>query len=130
MDRESSKIELQVDDKNELSVIEDDWIDTVKQKLMTVIEDEIRTLSIGDYKKLRDGIVGKDDKTKMTTLEEYESHLYSKFIIDLIDERYHLVFNYNDHTKGFEEEDEDENLLEGVDLNQIGQEKTYGWGFK
>lgn len=129
MDRESSKIELQVDDKNELSVIEDDWIDTVKQKLMTVIEDEIRTLSIGDYKKLRDGIVGKDDKTKMTTLEEYESHLYSKFIIDLIDERYHLVFNYNDHTKGFEEEDEDEKLLEGVRPEPDWSRKDVWMGF-
>ena len=129
MDRESSKIELQVDGKNELSVIEDDWIDTVKQKLMTVIEDEIRTLSIGDYKKLRDGIVGKDDKTKMTSLEEYESHLYSKFIIDLIDERYHLVFNYNDHTKGFEEEDEDENLLEGVRPEPDWSRKDVWMGF-
>lgn len=129
MDRESSKIELQVDDKNELSVIEDDWIDTVKQKLMTVIEDEIRTLSIGDYKKLRDGIVGKDDKTKMTTLKEYESHLYSKFIIDLIDERYHLVFNYNDHTKGFEEEDEDEKLLEGVRPEPDWSRKDVWMGF-
>jgi hypothetical protein len=129
MDRESSKIELQVDSKNELSVIEDDWIDTVKQKLMTVIEDEIRTLSIGDYKKLRDGIVGKDDKTKMTSLEEYESHLYSKFIIDLINERYHLVFNYNDHTKGFEEEDEDENLLEGVRPEPDWSRKDVWMGF-
>ena len=129
MDRESSKIELQVDGKNELSVIEDDWIDTVKQKLMTVIEVEIRTLSIGDYKKLRDGIVGKDDKTKMTSLEEYESHLYSKFIIDLIDERYHLVFNYNDHTKGFEEEDEDENLLEGVRPEPDWSRKDVWMGF-
>jgi len=129
MDRESSKIELQVDGKNELSVIEDDWIDTVKQKLMTVIEDEIRTLSIVDYKKLRNGIVGKDDKTKMTSLEEYESHLYSKFIIDLIDERYHLVFNYNDHTKGFEEEDEDENLLEGVRPEPDWSRKDVWMGF-
>ena len=129
MDRESSKIELQVDGKNELSVIKDDWIDTVKQKLMPVIEDEIRTLSIGDYKKLRDGIVGKDDKTKMTSLEEYESHLYSKFIIDLIDERYHLVFNYNDHTKGFEEEDEDENLLEGVRPEPDWSRKDVWMGF-
>ena len=129
MDRESSKIELQVDGKNELSVIKDDWIDTVKQKLMTVIEDEIRTLSIGDYKKLRNGIVGKDDKTKMTSLEEYESHLYSKFIIDLIDERYHLVFNYNDHTKGFEEEDEDENLLEGVRPEPDWSRKDIWMGF-
>ena len=129
MDRESSKIELQVDGKNELSVIEDDWIDTVKQKLMTVIEDEIRTLSIGDYKKLRDGIVRKGDKTKMTTLEEYESHLYSKFIIDLIDERYHLVFNYNDHTKGFEEEDEDEKLLEGVRPEPDWSRKDVWMGF-
>ena len=129
MDKESSKIELQVDGKNELSVIEDDWIDTVKQKLMTVIEDEIRTLSIGDYKKLRDGIVGKDDKTKMASLEEYESHLYSKFIIDLIDERYHLVFNYNDLTKGFEEEDEDENLLEGVRPEPDWSRKDVWMGF-
>ena len=129
MDRESSKIELQVDGKNELSVIEDDWIDTVKQKLMTVIEVEIRTLSIGDYKKLRDGIVRKDDKTKMTSLEEYESHLYSKFIIDLIDERYHLVFNYNDHTKGFEEEDEDENLLKGVRPEPDWSRKDVWMGF-
>ena len=129
MDRESSKIELQVDGKNELSVIEDDWIDTVKQKLMTVIEDEIRTLSIVDYKKLRNGIVGKDDKTKMTSLEEYESHLYSKFIIDLIDERYHLVFNYNDHSKGFEEEDEDENLLEGVRPEPDWSRKDVWMGF-
>ena len=129
MDRESSKIELQVDGKNELSVIEDDWIDTVKQKLMTVIEVEIRTLSIGDYKKLRDGIVGKDDKTKMTSLEEYESHLYSKFIIDLIDERYHLVFNYNDHMKGFEEEDEDENLLEGIRPEPDWSRKDVWMGF-
>ena len=129
MDKESSKIELQVDGKNELSVIEDDWIDTVKQKLMTVIEVEIRTLSIGDYKKLRDGIVGKDDKTKMTSLEEYERHLYSKFIIDLIDERYHLVFNYNDHTKGFEEEDEDENLLKGVRPEPDWSRKDVWMGF-
>ena len=129
MDRESSKIELQVDGKNELSVIEDDWIDIVKQKLMTVIEDEIRTLSIVDYKKLRNGIVGKDDKTKMTSLEEYESHLYSKFIIDLIDERYHLVFNYNDHSKGFEEEDEDENLLEGVRPEPDWSRKDVWMGF-
>jgi exonuclease I len=129
MDRENSKIELQVDGKNKLSVIKDDWIDTVKQKLMTVIEDEIRTLSIGDYKKLRNGIVGKDDKTKMTSLEEYESHLYSKFIIDLIDERYHLVFNYNDHTKGFEEEDEDENLLEGVRPEPDWSRKDIWMGF-
>ena len=129
MDRESSKIELQVDGKNELSVIEGDWIDTVKQKLMTLIEDEIRTLSIVDYKKLRNGIVGKDDKTKMTSLEEYESHLYSKFIIDLIDERYHLVFNYNDHTKGFEEEDEDENLLKGVRPEPDWSRKDVWMGF-
>ena len=129
MDKESSKIELQVDGKNELSVIEDDWIDTVKQKLMTVIEVEIRTLSIGDYKKLRDGIVRKDDKTKMTSLEEYERHLYSKFIIDLIDERYHLVFNYNDHTKGFEEEDEDENLLKGVRPEPDWSRKDVWMGF-
>lgn len=129
MDKDSSKIELQVDGKNELSVIEDDWIDIVKQKLMTVIEDEIRTLSIVDYKKLRNGIVGKDDKTKMTSLEEYESHLYSKFIIDLIDERYHLVFNYNDHSKGFEEEDEDENLLEGVRPEPDWSRKDVWMGF-
>lgn len=129
MDKDSSKIELQVDGKNELSVIEDDWIDIVKQKLMTLIEDEIRTLSIVDYKKLRNGIVGKDDKTKMTSLEEYESHLYSKFIIDLIDERYHLVFNYNDHSKGFEEEDEDENLLEGVRPEPDWSRKDVWMGF-
>ena len=129
MDKDSSKIELQVDGKNELSVIEDDWIDIVKQKLMTVIEDEIRTLSIVDYKKLRNGIVRKDDKTKMTSLEEYESHLYSKFIIDLIDERYHLVFNYNDHSKGFEEEDEDENLLEGVRPKPDWSRKDVWMGF-
>jgi len=129
MDKDSSKVELQVDGKNELSVIEDDWIDIVKQKLMTVIEDEIRTLSIVDYKKLRNGIVGKDDKTKMTSLEEYESHLYSKFIIDLIDERYHLVFNYNDHSKGFEEEDEDENLLEGVRPEPDWSRKDVWMGF-
>ena len=129
MDKDSSKVELQVDGKNELSVIEDDWIDIVKQKLMTVIEDEIRTLSIVDYKKLRNGIVGKDDKTKMTSLEEYESHLYSKFIIDLIDERYHLVFNYNDHSKGFEEEDEDENLLEGVRPKPDWSRKDVWMGF-
>ena len=129
MDKDSSKVELQVDGKNELSVIEDDWIDIVKQKLMTVIEDEIRTLSIVDYKKLRNGIVRKDDKTKMTSLEEYESHLYSKFIIDLIDERYHLVFNYNDHSKGFEEEDEDENLLEGVRPKPDWSRKDVWMGF-
>ena len=129
MDKDSSKIELQVDGKNELSVIEDDWIDIVKQKLMTLIEDEIRTLSIVDYKKLRNGIVRKDDKTKMTSLEEYESHLYSKFIIDLIDERYHLVFNYNDHSKGFEEEDEDENLLEGVRPEPDWSRKDVWMGF-
>jgi exonuclease I len=115
---------------NGLSVVcKNDWIDTVKQKLITVIEEKIRTLSIDDYKKLKDGIVGKDDKTKMTSLEEYESYLYSKFIIDLIDERYHLVFNYNDHTKGFEEEDEDGNLLEGVRPEPDWSRKDVWMGF-
>ena len=115
---------------NGLSVVgKNDWIDTVKQKLITVIEEEIRTLSIDDYTKLRDGIVGKGDKTKMTSLEEYESYLYSKFIIDLIDERYHLVFNYNDHTKGFEEEDEDGNLLEGVRHEPDWSRKDVWMGF-
>ena len=122
MDKENSTNGLSVVGKN-------DWIDTVKQKLSTVIEEEIRTLSIDDYKKLRDGIVGKDDKTKMTSLEEYESYLYSKFIIDLIDERYHLVFNYNDHTKGFEEEDEDGNLLEGVRPEPDWSRKDVWMGF-
>ena len=115
---------------NGLSVVgKNDWIDTVKQKLITVIEEKIRTLSIDDYKKLKDGIVGKDDKTKMTSLEEYESHLYSKFIIDLIDERYHLVFNYNDHTKGFEEQDEDGNLLAGVRPKPDWSRKDVWMGF-
>ena len=122
MDKENSTIGLPVVGKN-------DWLNTVKQKLMTVIEEEIRTLSIDDYKKLRDGIVGKDDKTKMTSLEEYESYLYSKFIIDLIDERYHLVFNYNDHTKGFEEEDKDGNLLEGVRPEPDWSRKDVWMGF-
>ena len=122
MDKENSTNGLSVVGKN-------DWIDTVKQKLITVIEEEIRTLSIDDYKKLKDGIVGKDDKTKMTSLEEYESYLYSKFIIDLIDERYHLVFNYNDHTKGFEEEDEDGNLLEGVRPEPDWSRKDVWMGF-
>ena len=122
MDKENSTNGLSVVGKN-------DWIDTVKQKLITVIEEEIRTLSIDGYKKLRDGIVGKDDKTKMTSLEEYESYLYSKFIIDLIDERYHLVFNYNDHTKGFEEEDEDGNLLEGVRPEPDWSRKDVWMGF-
>ncbi len=122
MDKENSTNGLSVVGKN-------DWIDTVKQKLITVIEEEIRTLSIDDYKKLRDGIVGKDDKTKMTSLEEYESYLYSKFIIDLTDERYHLVFNFNDHTKGFEEEDEDGNLLEGVRPEPDWSRKDVWMGF-
>ena len=122
MDKENSTNGLSVVGKN-------DWIDTVKQKLITVIEEEIRTLSIDDYKKLRDGIVGKGDKTKMTSLEEYESYLYSNFIIDLIDERYHLVFNYNDHTKGFEEEDEDGNLLEGVRPEPDWSRKDVWMGF-
>jgi exonuclease I len=122
MDKENSTNGLSVVGKN-------DWIDTVKQKLITVIEEKIRTLSIDDYKKLRDGIVGKDDKTKMTSLEEYESYLYSNFIIDLIDERYHLVFNYNDHTKGFEEEDEDGNLLEGVRPEPDWSRKDVWMGF-
>ena len=122
MDKENSTNGLSVVGKN-------DWIDTVKQKLITVIEEEIRTLSIDDYTKLRDGIVGKGDKTKMTSLEEYESYLYSKFIIDLIDERYHLVFNYNDHTKGFEEEDEDGNLLEGVRPEPDWSRKDVWMGF-
>ena len=122
MDKENSTNGLSVVGKN-------DWIDTVKQKLITVIEEEIRTLSIDDYTKLRDEIVGKGDKTKMTSLEEYESYLYSKFIIDLIDERYHLVFNYNDHTKGFEEEDEDGNLLEGVRPEPDWSRKDVWMGF-
>ena len=122
MDKENSTIGLPV-------VGKDDWLNTVKQKLMTVIEEEIRTLSIDGYKKLRDGIVGKDDKTKMTSLEEYESYLYSKFIIDLIDERYHLVFNYNDHTKGFEEEDENGNLLEGSRPKPDWSRKDVWMGF-
>ena len=122
MDKENSTNGLSVVGKN-------DWIDTVKQKLITVIEEEIRTLSIDDYTKLRDGIVGKGDKTKMTSLEEYESYLYSNFIIDLIDERYHLVFNYNDHTKGFEEEDEDGNLLEGVRPEPDWSRKDVWMGF-
>ena len=122
MDKENSTIGLPVVGKN-------DWLNTVKQKLMTVIEEEIRTLSIDGYKNLRDGIVGKDDKTKMTSLEEYESYLYSKFIIDLIDERYHLVFNFNDHTKGFEEEDEDGNLLEGVRPEPDWSRKDVWMGF-
>ena len=122
MDKENSTNGLSVVGKN-------DWIDTVKQKLITVIEEEIRTLSIDDYTKLRDGIVGKDDKTKMTSLEEYESYLYSKFIIDLIDERYHLVFNYNDHTKGFEEEDENGNLLEGARPKPDWSRKDVWMGF-
>ena len=122
MDKENSTNGLSVVGKN-------DWIDTVKQKIITVIEEEIRTLSIDDYTKLRDGIVGKGDKTKMTSLEEYESYLYSKFIIDLIDERYHLVFNYNDHTKGFEEEDEDGNLLEGVRPEPDWSRKDVWMGF-
>ena len=122
MDIENSTIGLPV-------VGKDDWLNTVKQKLMTVIEEEIRTLSIDGYKKLRDGIVGKDDKTKMTSLEEYESYLYSKFIIDLIDERYHLVFNYNDHTKGFEEEDENGNLLEGARPKPDWSRKDVWMGF-
>ena len=122
MDKENSTNGLSVVGKN-------DWIDTVKQKLITVIEEEIRTLSIDDYTKLRDGIVGKDDKTKMTSLEEYESYLYSKFIIDLIDERYHLVFNYNDHTKGFEEEDENGNLLEGTRPKPDWSRKDVWMGF-
>ena len=122
MDKENSTNGLSVVGKN-------DWIDTVKQKLITVIEEEIRTLSIDDYTKLRDGIVGKGDKTKMTSLEEYESYLYSKFIKDLIDERYHLVFNYNDHTKGFEEEDEDGNLLEGVRPEPDWSRKDVWMGF-
>ena len=43
---------------NGLSVVcKNDWIDTVKQKLITVIEEKIRTLSIDDYKKLKDGTV-------------------------------------------------------------------------